>query len=81
MPSMHKYRVIQSMGIIALVIASILFWESYQTRVCTLPLPAEAASCGPNLLFFVPAILTAIVGIILTGYGQWKISGRAVGAG
>ena len=78
---MHKYRVIQSVGIIGLIIASVLFWESYQARVCTMPLPAEAATCRPNLLFFVPAIPTAMVGLALIGYGQWKASGRAVGAG
>ena len=78
---MNKNRVIQAMGVAGLIIAIVLFWESYQARVCTMPLPAEAASCGPNLFFFVPAILTAIVGIIFTGYGHWKVSGRTAGAG
>ena len=70
---MNRYRFAQLLGVVVLVGAGVLFWESYVRAICSVELGSRAERCVPNLDYLLGGVGIAVVGVVLFGYGWWKL--------
>lgn len=65
---MIRIRLLQGVGTLSLGGGSVAIWYAFQRQMCTMVAGAPNR-CAPNIVYFVPGVLAALVGLSLVLYG------------
>ena len=59
-----RTKLLQSLGVLGIVSGGIAIWYAFQRQMCIM-VGGGIDSCTPNLVYLIPGILAALVGISL----------------